>query len=258
MQSQSEVKNSFRLLVLASIVTLVLWFLPFAGAITYPVRIFVTFIHEAGHALAALATMAAVKHVSLDWSGSGVTETYGGSGLLISSAGYLSTTLYGAGLLLLLRRARNVRVAAIGTGVLFLFITVFFGGNLLAWLAGLFFGFGTLLLAFKAKSRIAHFTMSFLAVQCLLNAFYDLRTLVYLSTFDSSRPTDAQNMAASTGGFIPAIIWALVWSLASLVILAATLVSYYRSLRRQAAVVESGPLPMLIEQRIESAGERTA
>jgi len=122
MQSQSEVRNSFKLLVFASLLTLALWFIPFAGIITTPIRLFVTLIHESGHALAALATFGAVNRVALDWSGSGVTFTHGGWGFVISSAGYLATTFYGAALLLMLRRERNARKIAIGTGVLLLLI----------------------------------------------------------------------------------------------------------------------------------------
>ncbi|HSO75606.1 MAG TPA: M50 family metallopeptidase, partial [Blastocatellia bacterium] len=73
METQSEVKASFKLLLLASALTLALWFIPFAGVITYPIRLFVTYIHEIGHALAALATFGGVNRVGLDWSGSGVT-----------------------------------------------------------------------------------------------------------------------------------------------------------------------------------------
>src|SRR5215813_12827276 len=171
MRSHSEVRSSFSLLVLASLLTVALWFIPFAGVITFPIRLFVTYIHEIGHALAALFTFGGVNRVGLDWSGSGVTFTQGGWGFLISSAGYLTTTLYGSALLLFLRRERNAHTAAIATGVLLLLITVFFGGNLLAWLAGLVFGAGCLLLGVKGKPRLVHFCMSFLAVQCLLNAF---------------------------------------------------------------------------------------
>jgi hypothetical protein len=83
MQSQSEVKASFRLLVFATFLTLALWFIPFAGVITYPIRLFVTYLHEIGHALAALATFGGVNRVALDWGGSGVTFTQGGLGLFI-------------------------------------------------------------------------------------------------------------------------------------------------------------------------------
>src|SRR2546423_15057150 len=146
MQNKSEVKDSFKLLLFASILTLVLWFIPFAGVVTYPIRLFVTFIHEAGHALAALATWGGVNRIELATNGSGLTFTQGGWGFVISSAGYLATTLYGSALLLFLRRERNARTAAIATGVLLLLITVLFGGNVVAWLAGLVFGVGCLLL----------------------------------------------------------------------------------------------------------------
>jgi hypothetical protein len=249
MESPSEIRASLKFVLLASVVTLVLWFVPFADVIAYPIRLFVTLIHEAGHALAALGTWGKVNRIALDWTGSGVTETVGGAGLLISSAGYLSTTLYGAGLLLLLRRARHARAAAAGTGVLMLAVTILFGGNLLAWVAGLLFGVGCLLLALKVKTRLAHFVMSFVAVQSLLNAFYDLRTLIYLSTFSSSAPTDAHNMEAATSGLIPAIVWAIGWSLTSMIVLAATVMIYYRSLRSQSSL-EASSVALLAESDV--------
>lgn len=245
MQSQSEVRNSFKLLVFASLLTLALWFVPFAGIITTPIRLFVTFIHETGHALAALATFGGVNRVALDWSGSGVTFTQGGWGFVISSAGYLSTTVYGAALLLMLRRERNARKMAIGTGILLLLITVLFGGNVLAWLVGLVFGVGCVVLGLKAKPRLVHFCMSFLAVQCLLNAFYDLRALLYLSAFDPAFPTDARNMSQATGGFLPPVFWASFWVLLSAVVVVATLALYYRSLRERAAL-PAAEFPTLI------------
>ena len=245
MQSPSEIRGSFKLLIFASLLTLALWFVPFAGIITTPIRLFVTFIHETGHALAALATFGGVNRVLLDWSGSGLTYTRGGWGFVISSAGYLSTTLYGAALLLMLRRERNAKRVAIGSGVLLLLITVFFGGNVLAWLVGLVFGVGCLFLGVRAKPRLVHFCMSFLAVQCLLNAFYDLRALMYLSAFDPAFPTDARNMSQATGGFLPPVFWAVGWVLLSAVVVVVTLAIYYRSLRERAAL-PSVQFPTLI------------
>jgi len=255
MESRLEVRNSFKLLVLGSMLTLVLWFIPFAEIITYPIRLFVTFIHEAGHALAALVSLGSVRHIGIDWSGSGVTETVGGVGFLISSSGYLGTTLYGATLLLLLRRARFAKAVAIGTGILLLVMTVFWGGNLGAWLTGLGFGTGCLLLAAKARLQVVHFLMSFLAVQSLLNAFYDLRTLMYLSAFQPSSLTDAQNMAIATGGLVPATFWAIGWSIISVVILVWTLAVYYKSLKQRAGT-EAIALPSLITDRSQSAADR--
>ncbi|HWN99878.1 MAG TPA: M50 family metallopeptidase [Blastocatellia bacterium] len=256
METNAEVKYSFRLLLLASALTLVLWFIPLAGVVTYPIRLFVTYIHEIGHALAALATFGGVNRVALDWGGSGVTFTQGGWGILISTAGYVTTTLYGSGLLLLLRKARNARAAAAVTGGMLLLMTVLFAGNIVAWLAGLVLGVGCLLIGLKASRGFAHFFMSFLAVQCILNAFYDLRALLYLSAFDPELATDARNMSQATGGLLPPIAWALVWALLSAVVVVYTLVLYSRSLRRQTSLSDT-PIPALItDQSANSTASR--
>jgi len=246
MQNQSETKESFKLLVLASMLTVALWFIPFAQWLTYPLRLFVTFVHETGHILATLASLGHVNRMEIYWSGSGVTETVGGAGLFISSAGYLASTLFGAAMLLWLRRARNARPVAWATGIGLLVVTVFFGANLLVWLVGLALGAGLIALGVKAKPRVVHFLMSFLAVQCLLNAFFDLRTLLFISAYDPNIGTDARNMSAATGNFIPPVFWAIGWTIASLGILVATLWVYYRSLRQRAAMAEADPAMLLL------------
>ncbi|HST21576.1 MAG TPA: M50 family metallopeptidase [Blastocatellia bacterium] len=245
MQSQKEIKASFKLLVFASLLTVVLWFIPFAGVITYPIVLFSTLIHEAGHAIAALLTFGSVERITMDWNGNGLTLARVAWKIPYISAGYVSTMLYGASLLLFLRRERNARTAAIGTGILLLLITIFFAGNIVAWLTGLFFGVGCLALALKGKPRLTHFLMSFLAVQCVLNAFYELRVLLFLSAYDSRIPNDAVFMSEATGGFIPAVVWAIGWSLLAAAMLVGTLVVYYRSLRRRAEAVEM-QLPTLL------------
>ena len=44
-------------LLLAATISIILWFIPFAEILTYPFRLFVTFIHEGGHAIAAMLTV---------------------------------------------------------------------------------------------------------------------------------------------------------------------------------------------------------
>ena len=252
MQSQTEVKESFKLLVLASMLTVVLWFIPFAGVITHPIVLFSTLIHEAGHATAALLTLGSVDRIELYWNGSGLTLAKVNWTLPYISGGYISTMLYGAGLLLFLRRGRNARIAAICTGVLLLLITIFFAGNIVAWLTGLFFGAGCLALGLKGKPKLTHFLMSFLAVQCVLNAVYALGVLLFLSAY-SNTLNDAKIMSEVTGGFVPAIVWAIGWSLLAVTILGWTLAVYYRSLRSSASAVKDESIPLLLEDQASKA-----
>ena len=74
-------------------ISLVLWYIPFAWLLYYPFEVFVTFIHEGGHALAAVLTGNSVDYlwVATNASGEvGVPPTSGViSQLFISSAGYI-------------------------------------------------------------------------------------------------------------------------------------------------------------------------
>jgi hypothetical protein len=62
-------------LLAATAISVVLWFIPYAELLTYPFRIFVTFIHEGGHALAALVTGNSVNSLSVAMNASGETYT---------------------------------------------------------------------------------------------------------------------------------------------------------------------------------------
>ena len=88
--------------LLAAAVSIALWFIPYAEILNYPFRLFVTFIHEGGHAVAALVTGNSVQSLSVAMNGSGETYTTQGgmfSQMLIASAGYLGSMAFGALLL---------------------------------------------------------------------------------------------------------------------------------------------------------------
>src|SRR5712675_3691576 len=108
-------------LLAASAVSIVLWFVPFAEVLSYPFRIFVTFIHEGGHAIAALLTGNSVQGLSVAMNASGETYmTQGGvfSQMFVSSAGYIGTMAFGALLLILIRKAIAARIVLLGSAVL--------------------------------------------------------------------------------------------------------------------------------------------
>src|SRR2546427_9814729 len=117
-------------LILAAIISVILWFVPFAEILSYPFRIFVTFIHEGGHAIAALLTGNSVQSLSVAMNASGETYTTQGgvfSQMLVASAGYLGAMTYGAILLVLIRRAVAARVVLLGSAVVILVLTTVFG-----------------------------------------------------------------------------------------------------------------------------------
>ena len=84
--------------------------------------------------------------------------------------------------------------------------------------------------------------MSLVAVQCVLNALFNLRDLFSLS-LGSDVQTDAGIMAALTG--IPSIFWAVFWIAISFLILVLVMRSFAISRARPAQVdlpFEDSPL----------------
>ena len=233
-QIAQDARPQVRALLLAAGLSVALWFIPFAWVLTYPFQLFVTFIHEGGHALAAVLTGNSVRGLSVSLDTSGLTETLvapGGffSRFFISSAGYLGAMAFGALLLWLVRRRVKSSVVLYGSAAIITGLTVVFG--FLVPLTNLSFSPFTILsgglitvglvAAAKFLSRpAASFLVSFLAVQCVLNAIFNLRDLAVLS-LGTGAHTDAGNMQAATG--IPAIFWALMWALVAFVILSLAL-----------------------------------
>jgi Peptidase M50B-like len=229
-------------LLLAALISVALWFIPFAEILSYPFRIFVTFIHEGGHALAALITGNSVESLSVAMNASGETYTTNGgmwSQMLVASAGYLGAMSFGALLLVLIRRAVGARLVLAGSSLLIFALTVIFGvvkpvfagswsslsGVPFTLFAGIALSVGLFLVARFASLRVATFVVSLLAVQCVLNALLDLKTVFFLSSpLAASVPNDAVNMARATG--IPAIVWAIIWIVAAFGILSIALRLY--------------------------------
>src|ERR1044072_96671 len=212
-------------LLIAATISIVLSFFPYPEFLTYPFRIFVTFIHECRHSLSALRTGNSVPALSVAMNASGETYTTQGgiiSQVLISSAGYVGSMAFGALLLILIRKAVQARIVLLSCGILVFAMTMIFGfikplfwvqawsGIPFTLLAGLFISVGLVLIARFASARVATFFVSFLAVQCVLNALFDLKTVFFLSSpFAPTVQTDALNMANATG--IPAIFWTIAW-----------------------------------------------
>jgi hypothetical protein len=235
------------LLLTAAVISIVLWFIPFAEIVTYPFRIFVTFIHEGGHAIAALLTGNSVESLSIATNASGETYTTQGgmlSQMFVSSAGYLGSMAFGAFLLVLIRKAIAARVVLLGSAALVFALTLIYGlikpamsgvvSSALPFtiLAGTLLSLGLIAVARYASARVATFFVSFLAVQCVLNALLDLKTVFFLSNpFAPTVPTDAVNMANATG--MPAMFWSVAWIGIAVGILAVTMRLYVSSRKKQ-------------------------
>lgn len=248
-----DAKPQVKLLILATVITIALWFIPWADYLVYPIRLFVTFVHEGSHALAAFLTGGSVQSLTIAADGSGAVYSApsGWLGAIItSSAGYLGTTVFGVLLLLLIRRSVSPNKILLASGAFvgimtvifgllspifnFLSLQVGFGSILFTIFAGVVLTAGLIVLARFANARTANFAVAFLAIQCLLNSLLDLKTLFFINApfSGSSIQTDAANMAAATG--MPSIIWVMVWIGISLLMISIGLRVYAVSRNRAA------------------------
>lgn len=249
-----EAEPQFMLLLIATLLSIGLWiaswYLPLVGYLFYPLQLFATFIHEGGHVLATVLTGNSVQSltVSPDTSGAVWSQGTGGfSQLLISSAGYLGTTAFGAGLLAWMRFGYSSRIALLVSAgfvtvmtvvfglfapVFNLFSTVTFGSVLFTVFAGAILAVGLAAIAKFASLKWANFALAFLAVQCLLNAVFSLVDLFFIAATTSAH-SDAANMAAATG--IPGIAWVLIWMGVSILMISIGLRIYAVSKNKAAA-----------------------
>jgi hypothetical protein len=260
-----DAKPQLMLLLLASALTLVLWwFIPFGETILSPVRLFVTFIHESSHALIGVLTGGSVQSLTISMDGSG--EVYSApsgliGGLLTSSAGYVGATAFGVLLLFLIRRSfsPNKILTALGIFVAamtliftiispvfnFLSLQTSFSSLAFTTVAGGLLAAALVALGIYGSLRVANFAVAFLAVQCLLNALLDLKNVFFMSApvVGSSIQTDAANMAVATG--IPGIFWVVIWIGLSLLMISLGLRLYAVNKTKASAsesVFESDPI----------------
>lgn len=239
----NDARPQVKALLVAAALSLALWFIPYAWVLSYPFQLFVTFIHEGGHALAAVLTGNSVQSLTVATDTSGLTQTLvpveGGffSKMLISSAGYVGAIAFGALLLWLVRKRVKARLVLVGSAVLIAGLTGVFGFlvpltnfsfNPFTILAGTVITVGLLAAAKYLGPRARNFLVSFLAVQCVLNALFNLRDLLLLSATTDAK-TDAVNMASLFSYLWPlntSIFWGLFWAAVGFIIVTLALRAY--------------------------------
>jgi len=212
--------------ILALVAVTVLWNIRELEFLVYPLRLFVTYVHEASHSLAALITGGSVSGVTVSANGSGLAITAGGSRAFILPAGYLGAALFGSMLFFLTNRIpRWVRGLSVFIGAFMVVFTVMFArpdeaGSLSALLIGLGFGIVMLLMGWKAPRVINQFVLNTLAAMTALNAVLDVWMLVGNS--DATRGTvnnDAAAFAREVTPLLPTATVAFIWSMAAVAML---------------------------------------
>jgi len=202
---------AFKLYLFVAILALVLW----DTMLLKPFRIFVVMVHEICHAGAALITGGEVVELRAAWDESGHTLTRGGVFPVITSAGYVGSSLLGsaliyAGSLPQLQRLLLLVIGAVTTGMTMRYTPA---GQLDFYL-GIFGGLLLVSLAIKS-ARAGQAGAICLGVMLCLYSLYDFRTDLWLHP----ELTDAGILAEYWGMPMLAYPIALSWVVISVAVM---------------------------------------
>ncbi len=232
-----------RALVIALLVSLVLWNLPFGGLLLYPFKLFATWLHELSHGVVMLVTGAGFDHLEIYRDTSGLAYArYGVSGpagAAIASAGYMGAPLFGAVFLVLGQTRRGARSVLAALGLMLALSAALFIRNNFGLVAVGIGAAAFLVAAAFAGEALAVLLVNFVAAQSCINAVLDIRVLFrenLVVNGQAMQASDAHSMAEAAFG--PPWLWAVVWMVWSLALFFVALRLVY--LRQRAPSAETG------------------
>jgi hypothetical protein len=174
----------------------------------YPIKLFVVLLHELSHGAAALLTGGEILSIEISELIGGSCQYRGGNQLVIASAGYLGSLLWGGLILVIASRTKYSR--ELGTVIASVMIIA-----TLLWIRntfGVLFTMGSAILLFGFcrffPSWMVRTLLQFLGTASCLYVIVDIyEDLIRVSQQDS----DAETLATLTG--IPALFWGVMWAL---------------------------------------------
>ncbi|MCC7430619.1 M50 family metallopeptidase [bacterium] len=193
------------ILLLMAVFSILFW----KTSIFFPFKIMAVFIHELSHALVSILTGGNVLELSISSDESGFVKQIGGNSILTASAGYVGSTIFGGILLVLASKNKFQRYIFLFFAVGILFVAILYVRNIF----GITFCAVSILIfysLFKLNLKYSYFFLYFLGITSSFYAIYDL------TDFLSGGRTDAVILSEIT--FIPAMVWAVLWSFLALAI----------------------------------------
>ena len=213
-------RQALWLALVAGVIVFVLWNIPQLDFILYPFRLFVTFIHEAGHSVAAVFSGGRVVGFEVFSNGTGLATTASGARWLIIPAGYLGAALFGAVMFYLANTLRYPRKVSLALGTLIIVVALFLQAQNIALVIGVVFGLALIYLGLKGSIPINILVLDVLAILVGLNAVLDLLWLVDNTHATLGNiPNDAAAFTREIVPLVPPAIWAMVWALLAITML---------------------------------------
>ena len=145
-----------------------------------PLKVFVVYLHELSHAIAALLTGGEITAIAVNWDQSGYMISRGGNFLVTAIAGYLGSILWGALMLNASLRGRWGSTVSVLVAIVLLVFTLWPEKNNLTFIeklpkyfSGLFWG-GLLTFTGLMAPRVNRLLLFFMGGLTSLYSLYDL------------------------------------------------------------------------------------
>jgi hypothetical protein len=193
-----------------------LFVLFFDSVVVYPFRLFVVFLHEIGHAVAAVLSGGRVVSIGISPDEGGVCVTRGGWAFLVLNAGYLGSLLFGALFLLLGARRRSAQAVIAVIGVFTIAAALLYVRSWFGFAYTLLAGVAFVLVSGRLRPAASEWLLAAIGSMSMLYAVADIASDV---VFRHAGTSDAAALARLT--FVPAIVWGVVWIGISLAVLVA-------------------------------------
>lgn len=193
--------------------------------VVYPLKVFVVFLHEISHGVAAVATGGAIREITLDPRLGGACYCPGGNAFVTLSAGYLGSVAWG-GLLLEATRRFPERAGGIlvGVGTMVVVLTLLFVRTSFGLGFGVLFGGGLVATGTIVAPATSRILLYGLGLTSCLYAILDIQADVLARPH---LPSDAAMLSELTG--IPTVVWGILWIALAVVASGFFFVRAYRS-----------------------------
>ena len=189
-------------LILIFLVISFLW----GTLVLYPLKIFVVFMHEVSHGLAAYLTGGSIVEIQINSQQGGHALTRGGNRFMILTAGYLGSLIWGGIILLMAARTHFDKAISVLIGIGMVGITIGFGSDMFTYIFGV--GFGVVLITFGLfLPEVANdWILRVIGITSCLYAILDIKSDI----LDRSHlRSDARMLAELT--HLPTLFWGIVW-----------------------------------------------
>jgi Peptidase M50B-like len=172
----------------------------FGQMVLYPITLFVTFLHEFGHALGAIITGGAVEGLQINTDGSGYTITRGGNQAIVLMGGYLGSAFLGNLLLYIGAKARNITQGTLITlAVLMTIAAIFWHESFIS--TGILLAFAFALYFVATKTNWDRDVLMFLGLAAVFYIIQDFNV----------GPKSDLAMYEQTVGIFSAQTWMILW-----------------------------------------------